>query len=136
MNSGNIYYIIICWYTLSYLYADTHEEFKSQFLSYNEWVWKVCQNPVAGARFFHFIVETIIKDILGIESKNTGYGETAAYYGNVEQQGHLTSYLHLLLWIKGSQSPQEIRDQLLNSESDWDKKVVTWLESCHIQVIF
>ena len=113
-------------------YADTQEEFKPQFLSYDERVRKVCQNPVAGARFFHFIVQAFIKDVLGIESKNPGlYGETAAYYGTVEQQGRLTLHLHLLLWIKGSRSPQEIRDQLLNSESDWNKKVITWLESCH-----
>ncbi|KDR79827.1 hypothetical protein GALMADRAFT_20966, partial [Galerina marginata CBS 339.88] len=67
-------------------FADTKEEFKPNFLAYDERVRLVCSNPVAGARFFHFIIESFIEDVLGVNSKHRGlYGDTQAYYGTVEQ---------------------------------------------------
>ncbi|KDR76759.1 hypothetical protein GALMADRAFT_67346, partial [Galerina marginata CBS 339.88] len=67
-------------------FADTKEEFKPNFLSYDQRVRLVCKNPVAGARFFHFIVESFITDVLGVDAKHRGlYGETEGYYGTVEQ---------------------------------------------------
>jgi hypothetical protein len=55
------------------------------------------------------MVQTFIEDVLGVKSKHCGlYGDTKAYYGTVEQQGWLTLHMHLLLWIKGSLTPQEM----------------------------
>ena len=51
-----------------------------------------------------------IKFVLGVGLDRPAlYGDTAGYYGTVEQQGHLTLHLHMLLWIKNSLTPQEIR---------------------------
>ena len=62
----------------------------------------VCQNPLAGAPFFHFIVKSFIADVLGVGAKHCGlHGDTEAYYVTVEQQGHLTLHLHMLIWIRG-----------------------------------
>jgi hypothetical protein len=93
----------------------------------------VCKNPVAGARFFHFMVETFITDVLGVGSNNHRglYGDTKAFYGTVEQQGRLTLHLHMLLWIKGCLNPQEMREKILKSDSEWNQKIIDWLESCH-----
>ncbi|KDR71674.1 hypothetical protein GALMADRAFT_50991, partial [Galerina marginata CBS 339.88] len=67
-------------------FADTKEEFKPDFLPYDQRVRLVCGNPVAGARFFHFIIESFITDVLGVDAKHRGlYGDTEAYYGTVEQ---------------------------------------------------
>ena len=63
---------------------------------------------------------------------NGVFGPTNAYYGTVEQQGRLTLHLNLLLWIKGAFSPQEIRDKIMDSSSDFKKKLVEYLESVHI----
>ena len=53
---------------------------------YDDRMRSVCANPVTGARFFHFMVETFITDVLGIDAKHHGlYGDTAGYYGTVEQ---------------------------------------------------
>ena len=66
----------------------------------------VCKNSVAGAQFFHFMVETFITDVLGVGSNHRGlYGNTKAFYGTVEQQGRLTLHLHMLLLIKGCLNP-------------------------------
>ncbi|KDR72374.1 hypothetical protein GALMADRAFT_43691, partial [Galerina marginata CBS 339.88] len=46
----------------------------------------IAQNPVAAARFFHFMVQAFIRHILGVGTSSSGiYGETDAYYGMVEQ---------------------------------------------------
>ena len=113
-------------------YADSKEEFKPNLLPYNERIRMVCKNPVAGARFFNFMIETFITDVLGVGSNHHGfYGDTKAFYGTVEQQGRLTLHLHMLLWIKGCLNPQEMREKILKSDSKWNQKIIDWLESCH-----
>ena len=78
------------------------------------------------------MVETFISDVLGVDAKHHGlYGDTNGYYGTVEQQGHLTLHLHMLIWIKGSLNPQEMRDKIMSSSSEWQKKLIDWLENCH-----
>jgi hypothetical protein len=113
-------------------YAGTQTEFRPTIAPYDERLRSVCSNPVAGARFFHFMVETFIADVLGVNTSHRGlYGDTGGYYGTVEQQGRLTLHLHMLLWIKGNINPQEMREKILKSDSLWQKKLIDWLESCH-----
>ena len=113
-------------------FADSKKEFKPDLLPYDQRVRLVCQNPVAGARFFHFIVESFIIDVLGVGANHRGlYGDTEAYYGTVEQQGRLTLHLHMLIWIKGCLNPKEMRSKILDKNSKWQKKVIDYLESCH-----
>jgi len=112
-------------------FAQMNEEFKPSILPYDERLRSVCANPVAGARFFHFLIETFISEVLGVNAKHRGlYGDTDAYYGTVEQQGRLTLHLHMLLWIRGGLSPQEMRERLMDPDSQFQKKVTDWLESC------
>jgi len=81
-------------------YAGSDETFspKDQLSSERELL--IASNPVAAARFFHFMISAFIKHVLGVGADHDGIiGKTAAYYGTVEQQGHLTLHLHLLVWI-------------------------------------
>ena len=92
----------------------------------------IASNPVAGARFFHFMIEMFIRHVLGVEKDHHGlYGETAGYYGTVEQQGRLMLHLHMLLWIRGSLSPDELRSRILDPDSDFRRKLVEYLENAH-----
>ena len=117
---------------ISIYFAGSDEKFSPIPLSYAEKTRLICRNPVAGARFFHFLVESFIEDVLGFKSSHRGaYGNTSAYYGTVEQQGRLSLHLHLLLWVKGTLTPQEMRDKLTGDDSAWAKKLIAWLESCH-----
>ncbi|KAF9050141.1 hypothetical protein BJ165DRAFT_1315916, partial [Panaeolus papilionaceus] len=71
---------------LSIYFAGTSEAFNPIPLSSAERIRLICSNPVAGARFFHFMAETFITDVLGFDSGSRGlYGTTSAYYGTVEQ---------------------------------------------------
>ncbi|KAJ7169026.1 hypothetical protein C8R46DRAFT_850090, partial [Mycena filopes] len=46
----------------------------------------VSKNPVAAARFFHFMVETFLSEVLGWNKDTRGtFGYPEAYYGTVEQ---------------------------------------------------
>ena len=118
---------------ISLYFADTQETFSPELRTEDERYKLISENPVAGARFFHFMVEMFIKHVLGVEQKHPGlYGQTSAYYGTVEQQGRLTLHLHLLLWIMNSLSPQEIRDRIMDPNSDFQKKMVEYLESVHV----
>ena len=92
----------------------------------------IARNPVAGARFFHFMIEMFIRHVLGVGTDHPGlYGETSGYYGTVEQQGRLTLHLHMLLWIRGCLTPDEIRSKILDPNSDFRSKLVEYLESAH-----
>ena len=91
-------------------------------------------NPVAAAHFFDMMVKNFIKHMLGFGKKHPGiYGETKAYYGVVKQQGWLTLHLHILIWILGALSPQDIHDRIMDSESDFQKAMV---ESVHQDEFF
>ena len=114
-------------------FADTKEKFSPDLKDENERYRLISQNPVAGARFFHFMCQMFIKHVLGVGENHPGlYGNTNAYYGTVEQQGRLTLHMHMLIWLKGVLSPQEIRDRIMDPTSDFQQKLVEYLESVHI----
>jgi len=118
---------------ISLYYADTKEVFTPVLRSKSEKDCLIADNPVASARFFHFMIQAFIKHVLGVDAGHPGiYGDTSSYYGTVEQQGRLTLHLHMLLWIQGALSPQEIRDRIMDPESDFQKKMVEYLESVHM----
>src|ERR1700677_4011905 len=114
-------------------FADTDEAFTPKLKDYAARYKLIAQNPVAGARFFHFMCEMFIKHVLGVGTNHSGiYGDTNAYYGAAEQQGRLTLHMHMLLYLKKILSPQEIRDRIMNANSEFQHKIVEYLESVHI----
>jgi hypothetical protein len=114
-------------------YASTNENFKPEIMPYDERVRLICNNPVAGSRFFHHMITIFIQCILGYGQQDTGlFGPINGYYGTVEQQGRLTLHLHMLLWLDGNLTPQIMRAKILDPNSDFQQKLVAWLESCQI----
>ena len=113
--------------------AASGTEFKPTIKASNECYALIAQNPVAGARFFHYMVKMFLKHVLGVNANHPGlFGKPSAYYGTVEQQGRLTLHLHLMLWIENAMSPQEIRDKLLREDSAFQKSLIDYLENTHI----
>ena len=115
-------------------FADTKETFTPEMPGYDVRIRLVCQNPVAGARFFHYMVQTFLEDVLRVNKENEQgfYGPASGYYGTVEQQGRLALHLHMLLWIKGNLNPEDMRAKILDGDSVWRTKVIDWLERCHV----
>ena len=61
-----------------------------------------------------------IKHVLGVGTDHPGlYGDTAGYYGTVEQQGRLTLHLHTVLWIKtcGNHMRKILRKPIMSAET-------------------
>ncbi len=89
-------------------------------------------NPMAAARFFKFMVDLFIEHVLRASGDRPGaYGNATSYYGSMEQQGQLTLHLHLVLWMKNSLSPQEIRDRLIAGDSEFQRRIIEYLEATH-----
>ena len=79
------------------------------------------------------MVNLLLKHVLGVGADHKGvYGDTAGYYGTVEQQGRLSLHLHMLVWIRNSLTPQEIRDRLLDPKSTFQQKMIEYLEGVHM----
>ncbi|KAJ7311790.1 hypothetical protein DFH08DRAFT_665214, partial [Mycena albidolilacea] len=67
-------------------FADNAIKFSPALRSSDERLKLIAQNPVAAARFFHYMSESFIRNVLGVGADRPGlYGETDAYYGTVEQ---------------------------------------------------
>ena len=128
-----VYNLIASGYKPSNL-ADKNIKFKPElyFKKADDAYRLVTSNPVAAACFFHMMCENFIKHVLGFGKKHAGlYGKTKAFYGTVEQQGRLTLHFHMLVWIKGALSPQDVQDKILDPDSDFQRLMVQYLESVH-----
>ncbi|TDL17973.1 hypothetical protein BD410DRAFT_688569, partial [Rickenella mellea] len=68
-------------------FADTQEKFTPDIVkSADDRFRLIASNPVAGARFFDFMVKLFIEHILSVGTNHRGlWGNTKAYYGTVEQ---------------------------------------------------
>jgi hypothetical protein len=130
------WFITMAWsdvtHPISLYYAQTDTTFQPNLMSAEDRGLMMSKNPVAAARFFDFMVQVFIKEILCWENVDRGlFGHTKAYYATVEQQGRLTLHLHSLLWITNSLSPQVIRDKIMAEDSVFTKQLVDYLESSH-----
>ncbi len=93
----------------------------------------ITSNPMAAARFFKFMVDLFIEHVLRAGGDRPGaYGHATSYYGTVEEQGWLTLHLHLVLWIRNSLSPQDIRDRLMAGDSEFRRRIIEYLEAAHM----
>ena len=89
----------------------------------------VARNPGACAKFFHTMISSFINIVLRYGKQTNGlFGKCTAYYGTVEAQGRGTLHCHMLIWLEGHPSPQEMRDLMVNSEQ-YQADMFTWLES-------
>lgn len=114
-------------------YAGTDTTYHIDVLSRSDRERLIANNPVAGARFFKVIVEAFLTHVLGVGASHPGiYGRTKGYYGTVEQQGRLTLHLHMLVWMQNSMTPQEIRDRIMAKDSDFQRRIVEYLEALHV----
>ncbi|KAF5331203.1 hypothetical protein D9611_013117 [Ephemerocybe angulata] len=116
-------------------WADKVITFSPDLREYNDRARLVAKNPVAGARFFKYLVDLFIKHVLRWkqgDGKPGIYGNTAAYFGTVEQQGRMTLHLHMLVWVAGAWRPQDIKDRLMSGDSAFVRDLIAYLESCQV----
>ncbi len=93
----------------------------------NKRAQNIASDPYAAAKFFHFLIRTLLATLFGIEvtrfrvKSNIGMlGRVSAYFGTVESQGRGSLHLHMLLWLKDAPSADEMH-QLLKEEGFREK---------------
>ena len=79
----------------------------------------IAQDPYAAAKFFDFIVKAVLETLMGVtitprrvEIRKGVYGRVQAYYGTVECQGRGALHLHILIWLEGSYTTEEVKELL------------------------
>ena len=89
----------------------------------SEFAWQqqailMAKNPAAAARFYHHVITSVLKDLLGFGCGGGVLGNLRSYFGVDETQGRGTLHCHLILWIKGLLNPDELKRKLLDTISD------------------
>ncbi|CAN0473777.1 unnamed protein product, partial [Laminaria digitata] len=69
----------------------------------------VANDPVAAAAFVQETLQAVVDCLLRVGAKN---GDGGAYIGMTEEQFRLTLHAHLLVWVYGYSSPEQLRDNL------------------------
>lgn len=86
----------------------------------------IAADPYASTKFFHLIAQCTLNALLGISvrsnrghhviSREKGiFGTVNAYIGTIEAQGRGSLHMHVLIWLKGSLTANEM-DTALQSE--------------------
>lgn len=97
---------------------------------------RVANDPYAAARFFHFMIGLLLREIFGISRVDTHstfqrkpgvFGKVEAYVGTVEAQGRGTLHLHMIVWLSGAPSSVDMKN-LLKSEA-FRQRVVHYIAS-------
>lgn len=100
----------------------------------NERARNIAADPYAAAKFFHFIIRTVLETLFGIQTtkfqvKNQVgiFGRVSAYFGAVESQGRGTLHLHILLWLDNAPTSNEMAHLL--SQAKFRKKVAAFIQA-------
>ncbi|KAF9499205.1 hypothetical protein BDN71DRAFT_1428246 [Pleurotus eryngii] len=98
--------------------------------------YKITCDPLAAAKCFHFTIQSLLQDILGIAAHEcrgsnkilhqTGIlSDIKAYIRTVESQGRGMLHFHLLLWLEDAPTSQEMSEVLKREE--FRERVRAWL---------
>ncbi|KIN94090.1 hypothetical protein M404DRAFT_35391 [Pisolithus tinctorius Marx 270] len=76
----------------------------------------IASNPYAAAKFFNFLIETMLETLLGITKRPSQacsdmgiLRQLSGYFGVVEAQGRGTLHMHMLLWLAGTPDTAEMQ---------------------------
>ena len=89
----------------------------------DEHAQNIADDPYAAAKFFHFLIKTVLETLFKIEvtpyqirSRKGIYGCVSAYFGVVESQGCGTLHLHIIIWLKNAPTSDEMLELLKSEE--------------------
>ncbi|RXW17503.1 hypothetical protein EST38_g8344 [Candolleomyces aberdarensis] len=101
----------------------------------------VAKNPFVAAKFFNVYMKAFISHLLAYKQPTAGdflddsrsgiVGITKGYYGCVEAQGRGTLHCHMLVWVEGSISPNQLKAKLMEVNNDHFRDTYTrYMEDC------
>ncbi len=79
----------------------------------------IAEDPYAAAKFFHFMVGTILETLFQVRTTTFAVkggmgvlGRASAYVGTVESQGRGSLHLHMLLWLQDTPRSEQLHELL------------------------
>ncbi|RDX42771.1 hypothetical protein OH76DRAFT_1362182 [Lentinus brumalis] len=94
----------------------------------------IAQDPFAAAKFFHFMIDTILQTLFRISVSpfvvkgDMGVlGKASAYIGSVESQGRGSLHLHMLVWLQDTPTSEQLHE-LLRTEQ-FRARVVAYIRA-------
>lgn len=102
---------------------------KSSELQAEDMSKNATENPVAATKAFFFMMKLFFEVLLGIKVNSLGhlkremgiFGITESYIGSIEAQGRGTLHVHLLVWLHGSTTAEEM--QALLKDEDFRRRM-------------
>jgi hypothetical protein len=95
------------------------ENFDRLMCNKEERASRIAGDPFAAAKYFNLMINLFLKCLLGVEvqngkvtSKKGIFGYVKSYFGLVETQGWGSLHLHILIWLEGAPSGDEMIEQL------------------------
>jgi hypothetical protein len=99
----------------------------------------IAHNPCIAAEFFDVYINAFISAILQYDPKQRStqpgiLGVTKAYYGCVEAQGRGSLHCHMVVWVHGGLTADEIRNRAMTDHS-WRDRLVDFLDDTICNVV-
>ena len=99
----------------------------------------VARNLCIAAEFFHTYITAFISAILGYDLKQRSIapgilGVARAYYGCVEAQGRGSLHCHMVVWVHGSMTSDQIRERAM-ADVSWRDHLIEFLDDTVCNVI-
>jgi len=94
----------------------------------------VANDPYAAAKYFKTIVDLLLSKLFGVDvtpytvhNRPGILGRVRAYFGVVEAQGRGTLHLHMLMWLVGAPTSDEMRELLKKDE--FRQRIAEWIRA-------
>lgn len=99
----------------------------------------VARNPCIAAEFFHMYINAFMSAILGYDPKQRSLtpgilGITRAYYGCVEAQGCGSLHCHMVVWVHGGMTSDQIRERV-TADVAWRDRLIEFLDDTVCNII-
>jgi len=99
----------------------------------------VARNPCIAAEFFDTYINAFISAILGYDPKQRSLtpgilGVARAYYGCVEAQGRGSLHCHMVVWVHGGMTSDQIRERAM-ADVAWRDRLIEFLDDTVCNVI-
>lgn len=86
-------------------------------------------DPVAVAKFFHYICKAVLDGLLDGKPAELGvFGDVSNYFGVVESNGRDMLYFHTLVWMRRNLGFSKLREQIF-SDCSFADRMIRFLET-------
>lgn len=110
---------------LTKIYAFMHEK----NMTCSEKVQLVKNNPYAACQANHFVFRNVIDYLICPKNEIEIFGNVENYCGVVEAQSRGSLHMHMMIWIEGSETPEDIATKRVEC-NEFKQKLLQYISTC------